>query len=101
MSSIISSGKFSGETLNPPFNFLAQLTSGETISTQAVTATVYSGTDTTPQAVLSGAATVSGAVVTQRITGGTEGVIYKLLCTVTTSLSRTLQQATYFAIVPS
>lgn len=76
---------------------------GETISTKSVAATVYSGTDPTPSNVISGSATSSGAVVSQKITGigAVLGVIYDLVCTITTSAGQTLQCGGYLAIVPS
>lgn len=90
-----------GETANVTFNFAASLAASETISTQTVTATVYSGVDASPSALISGAATASGVVVTQKLTLGVSGVIYQLLCSITTSLGQTLQQSSYFAVVPA
>ena len=81
------------------FNFLSNLAVGETISTQVVTATVYSGTDANPSAIISGSATADDPEVLQLVTGGTLGVVYTLLCTITTSLGQTLTQAGYLAIV--
>lgn len=100
MSRIITNPKLAGETTNIVFDFLSQLAIGETISTKVVAATVYSGTDATPSNVINGAAASSGSQVTQSITAGTAGVIYKLLCTITTSLSKTLQLSTFLAVVP-
>lgn len=90
-----------GETRTYQFDFESSLAFGETISSQVVTATVYSGEDATPSAIVDGAATASGSVVSQSITDGEEGVIYDLTCTVETSLSQTLQLSGYLAIVPS
>lgn len=90
-----------GETIPATWDFSAQLAVGETISTRTVTATVYSGVDAAPSAIISGAATSSGAVVTQKITAGVSGVIYQLLCQITTSLSNTFQISSYFAVVPA
>lgn len=101
MSRIILEGKILGETANITFNFLSRLGASETISTAVVTASVYSGTDASPSAIVSGSASISGAVVTQKITAGVEGTIYKLTCTITTSLSQTLVLPAYLAIVPS
>lgn len=92
--------KFSGETKTYTFDFSSQLDSGVTISTQVVTASVYSGTDASPSDVISGAASASGAVVSQKITAGVEGVIYKLLCKITTSDSQTLELSGYTAVTP-
>lgn len=92
--------KLAGESPNLTFDFAGRLASGETISTQVVAATVYSGTDANPSAIISGAATASGSVVTQKVTAGTLGVIYELLCTITTSAGQTLQMCGLLAIVP-
>lgn len=92
--------KLSGVTQTYQFDFSSLLAVGETISTQSVAATVYSGTDASPSSIISGSATASGAVVSQKITAGTVGVIYKLVCTITTSASQTLQLAGYLALVP-
>lgn len=92
--------KLAGETKNVTFDFTSLLAAGETISTESCTATVYSGNDSNPSAIISGSASASGAVVTQKITAGTVGVIYSVVCTITTSLSQTLQVAGYLAILP-
>lgn len=94
------SPKLTGETKLYTFDFTSELAVGETISTKAVTAAVYSGTDASPSSIVSGSATSSGAIVTQAITGGTLGVIYELTCQITTSLSQTLQQIGLLALVP-
>ena len=94
-------GKLSGETQNLVFDFTSRLAATETISTKVVTATVYSGTDASPSAIISGSATSSGQKVTQSVTAGTLGVTYLLLCTITTSLSQTLQLSGYLTIIPN
>lgn len=81
------------------FDFTSVLAVGETISTQVCSATVWSGTDANPSAIISGSASANGAIVSQLVTAGTLGVVYTLLCTITTSLGQTLTQAGYLAIV--
>lgn len=93
--------KLTGETVNVQFDFASKLGVGETISTQTVAATVYSGTDASPSSIVSGSASKSGSVVTQAITAGTAGVIYQLVCTVTTSGGQTLQMAGLLAVMPA
>lgn len=100
MNRIITDPKPAGETTNLVFDFISKLAIGETISTQVTVATVYSGTDASPPAVINGAATVSGSQVTQSVKAGTAGVLYQLVCTVTTSLSKTLQLSTFMVVVP-
>jgi len=92
--------KLLGETKTITFDFTSSLAIGETISTQTVTASTYSGTDAVPSGVISGAASASGTVVSQKITGGVLGVMYELLCQITTSLGQTLQQSAFLAVVP-
>ena len=92
--------KLAGETKLVPFDFTSLLASGETISTKSCAAAVYSGTDATPSAIISGSASSSGAVVSQAVTAGTVGVIYYIVCTITTSLSQTLQLAGFLAVLP-
>ena len=100
MSRLIFSGKISSETVIETFAFTSRLAAAETISTASVAATVYSGTDATPSAVISGSSTITGQKVTQKLTGGTLGVIYKLVCTITTSLGQTLLLTAFLAVVP-
>ena len=97
---IILKGKYQGETIKIAFDFLSRLAVGETISTQAVSATTYSGTDASPSAIISGVATASGSIVTQTITGGVAGVIYNLVCAITTSLGQTLHISAFLAVQP-
>mgnify|MGYP001559642657 CR=1 FL=1 len=100
MSRTIIEGKGVNETRIETFDFTSRLSAAETISTASVSATVYSGTDATPSAVVSGSSTIAGQKVTQKLTGGTLGVIYKLVCTITTSLGQTLLLSAFLAIVP-
>ncbi len=93
-------GKTSSEKINEVFDFENQLASSETISTASVTATVYSGTDASPSAIVSGSASISGAQVTQKIVDGTEGVVYLLTCTVTTSAGQTLSLGGFLPVIP-
>lgn len=100
MSRVIFEGKPSGETATLTFDFLSRLAVGETISTQVVTATTYSGTDAAPSGIISGAASASGSKVTQKVTAGTLGVTYLLKCTITTSTGQTLILSGFIVIIP-
>lgn len=93
--------KLVGATQTIQFDFASLLAVGETISTQAVTSTVYSGTDASPSSMISGSASASGTIVSQKITAGTEGVMYYLKCTITTSTSQTLVITGFLAVVPN
>jgi hypothetical protein len=101
MNRVVIPPKRLGETviLNP-WNFISLLGVSETISSATVTATVYSGVDAAPGSMISGAATISGSVVSQKIVGGVVGVVYELLCAAVTSAGQTLQLAGYFAVIP-
>ncbi len=92
--------KLLGATKTYTFDFTSDLATGETISTQSVTATTYSGTDAVPSSIISGVASTSGAIVSQKITGGVLGTMYELLCQITTSLGQTLQKSAFLAVVP-
>jgi hypothetical protein len=100
---IVTIPKLIGATaqLDPPFDFSLSLDAGETLLTASVTSTVYTGVDPAPAAIRSGLPVIDGNRVDQLMTGGVEGCVYELLCTVTTSLGQTLQQATYFYIEPN
>lgn len=91
MSKLILGGKRASETVIETFDFASLLAVGETLSAAAVTATVYSGTDSSPSSLISGSASISGTKVTQKITAGTAGVVYQLSCAVTTSTGQTLK----------
>lgn len=99
MSMTLLPAKTSTTTQKVVFDFISQLAVGETISSQAVVATVWSGVDANPSAVVSGAATASGTKVTQTVAGGVAGTIYKLVCTIGTNASQSLQIIAYLAVV--
>lgn len=101
MSSVILQPQLIGTVQSTKFDFSSLLAAGETISTKSVAASVYSGTDTAPSGVVSGSASSSGAVVSQLITlvGKTAGVVYELLCTITTSAGQTLKLSAFLASV--
>ena len=90
--------KLTGETRTLKFDFTSDLAVAETISTESVAASVYSGVDASPSSIVSGSASASGAIVSQTITAGVVGVVYELLCTITTSLSQTLQRVGLLAV---
>ena len=90
--------KASTATRRVTFDFISDLTQGEVVSSAAVAATVWSGFDPTPSAVITGVATLSGTTVNQMTTGGEQGTIYKLTCTALTTGSQTLVQVGYLAI---
>lgn len=81
--------KFVEEKVIVTFDFMSVLASDETISAAGFTASVYSGIDSNPQAIVSGSAQIFGTEVRQLIIGGKTDTVYNLLCTVTTSNGQT------------
>ena len=116
MNSTILGSKVTGEVITPSFDFKNQLRLGlvngsgvtftETIATASVSAAVYCGTDATPSNVISGPATISGTVVTQKIIGGLVGVVYDLTITITTTVQspykpQTIIRHAFVTIIPT
>ena len=81
------------------FDFTADVATGATVTLVSITVTVVNGTDATPSALLNGAGTATGAVVTQWIDSGVVGVTYKLVCVVTASDGQTLALSAQTTVV--
>jgi len=96
-SMIVSTPKALGETRVQQFNFLSQMATSETLTSAVTTCAVWSGTGTA--SIVSGSATVTSPTAYQKITGGTEGTIYLLTCTGTTSQGNHPVIQTYVPIV--
>jgi hypothetical protein len=82
------------------FDFSNELETGETLvdaiaGDAVVTAEVYSGTDPTPSAFLSGSRQVSSPAVRQAVNNPVAGVVYLLRCKAKTSTDRILVRAGY------
>lgn len=69
------------------FDFSTVMASSETISSATSTVEVVSGNDSSPTSILVGSPVISGQLVAQRISGGLDGVIYRIEVTATTSLT--------------
>lgn len=80
------------ETVILTFDFIKALDSAETIQSAVTTALVHSGTDPSPGAIISGAASFSNqdGKVMQAVTGGVVGVTYAVRCKATTSSGKVL-----------
>ncbi len=100
MTSVAFPVKYVGETISEVFDFLSQLAVGEGLTSATVAASVYSGVDASPAAILFGSANISGSKVSQFVTAGTLGVTYLLLCTASTDTGQYLQLAAYLVIAP-
>jgi len=90
MSTVVFQSKVVGEEILFDMNFLSRLAVGETLQTVDRTIVVASGVDANPNAMLSGAATISGSIVRQMIIGGLPGVIYLFTIAVRTSNAQLL-----------
>ena len=100
MSRVTFGGKHASEIRQEVFDFTSRLAVGETISNAVVTATVYSGTDAAPSALIRGSATISGAQVKQVLMAGVLGVTYLLTCAATTSTLQELRLTAFMTIIP-
>lgn len=88
-----------GETAKLIFDFISDLALGETLSTSSVAAAVYSGN---ASAVCTcGATSISGTKVTFTAAGDTEGVVFLVTVTVTTSAGQTLKKSGFLAMTPA
>ena len=85
--SAVFSYKITTENEQFTFDFSPIMSSSETISSATCTVEVKEGTDPTPNAIKVGSPVISGQTVAQRISGGLDGVIYRLEMTATTSLT--------------
>lgn len=89
----------SGETRSITFPFADRMSTGETIVSCGVTATVHSGTDPTPAAVIVGTPAISGTNVTAQVTSSLPGTVYGLTAGATTSTGQVLKKQAYLTIV--
>jgi hypothetical protein len=95
------------ETSNYTVDFISRIGYTSYTASAVVTASLYSGTDPNPSAILAGAPVISGSQVTQSITGGVLGNIYELSYALTvtpfspvTLPAQTLVITAYLAIIP-
>ena len=80
------------EVIPVAFDLQNVLADGETISTSPTwEVTVEEGTDLNPENILSGAAAISGTQIIQKVTGGVEGVKYKIIGKAVTSDGNTYE----------
>lgn len=97
----ITAAKYESEELEIVVNMRGRCIDGESIYLANVNATVLSGTDDSPSALISGSATVTnGTLVNQKIIGGLPGVIYELWIAVRTTLGNVYIDTMNLAITP-
>jgi hypothetical protein len=89
------------ETVVLAFDFGPQLAADTISSVGVTTAAVYSGVDGSPSAIVSGVATFSGTVLSQKISGGIAGVIYELTAAVNTTAGQVLNMVGYLPVLPA
>ena len=85
------------ETRKLTADFVGLLASGVTISSAAVSQSVYSGATST---VTLGSVSISGTTATSVCSGGTAGVIYQVTFAATLSDGQVLCMQTLLAVVP-
>ena len=82
------------------FDFAADAATGATATPGTITvAALRGGTDATPSAVLNGAASATGATVTQWVKDGVSGITYKITCVAAMSDGQTLVQTAQLTVV--
>ena len=102
MNQLIFPPKNVGETIPLIVSFADRLQPGEGINGAVVTASVYSGTDNNPSALISGTATYDAfGNATQVITGGVAGVVYTLVYLITGTNSHNYIKVGQLAILSS
>lgn len=101
MSFVTLPSKDTSSTIPVTVDFISQLATGEAVTSVVVTASVFSGVDATPSAIISGAATLSQNSATQVITGGLAGVVYLLAFAATTNNANRLIIYAYLAVINS
>jgi hypothetical protein len=96
---VIPPGKL-GDDFSIPFDFISGLTPGVVLTSATVTATLYSGTDPSPQSIIDGPASVSGTIAFQPVKPTILGNVYDLSCAGVTSSGETVILDAYYAVVP-
>jgi hypothetical protein len=92
------SAKDPTEILAYGMDFTNLLVSGETIATATVVVSTYTGTDASPTDMYYASADIASAVVTRALQGGLNGVTYRVLFTVVTSVGRIYAAAGYLPV---
>lgn len=91
--------KYFDETEFFAADFTALLTTGETISSSSCVCHLADDeTLTDIPAMKVGSSSISGAKIVQKVTGGTDGVLYKLRFTAVTSFGQTLVLSVFLPV---
>jgi hypothetical protein len=92
------SPKRTGETIALTFDFVNVLGSTETISSATWSVEVVEGVDASPSNMIQGSETVIATKVSQLITGGIDGVVYRMVCQADTSTGQEIQGTALLAV---
>ena len=87
------------ETRNYNFDATNVFSAGQTIVSIMTSASLYSGFDPSPSAILSGTPSVSGTNIVQQITGGAVGAVYDVECSIVIGAGMVLTQRAFLAVV--
>jgi tetrahydromethanopterin S-methyltransferase subunit E len=99
MSTAVTQSKNVSEEIVLVADFLSDLVLNETIIGASVNVTVSVGVDATPNYMLSGSATVSNSLVSQKLIGGLPGVIYSVWVAIKTSATNVYTQEFKLAVL--
>ena len=69
------------------------------IVSATVAITVETGIDPTPQALAQGVPVIRGTVVSQRVTGGVAGTVYRLSFQATTDTGQVFEEVAYLPVI--
>jgi len=97
---VVQGPKRVSEVVAPAFDFTAKTVVGDTLSSPAVTVSVWSGVDPNPQLVYGGSSTINGLVINPVLTGGVAGVIYQVKVTVNSLLAGILTLDSFLVVLP-
>lgn len=100
MSTQVFETKLIHESIDVSIDMLSRLQGSEVFSTVASAISVEIGDDPLPAIMLSGDPTLSGTIVTQKVTGGISGVIYKLALSARTDANNIYINEVKLAVLP-
>lgn len=84
------------ETLTLTFDFTAQ---GATLSPVVTASSALGVTDPSPSAILSGSPSMSGNILSQKVTGGVSGTTYELLASAADVSGNVYVQQLYLPVI--
>jgi hypothetical protein len=100
MSIVTFAPKPQAETRLVTVDFIGRVPPGDSIASCTTWVEMHGGIDFTPQAILQGPPAFSGTEVSQMVTSGVVGNIYRLAFDATTTGGQTLQMSGFLVVVP-